>query len=64
MKLTDEQRSRIVKAMDESTNYIAMLAAGMRELAEIYYKLDPTDVIDWPLYADVLKEAADDLEAK
>ena len=64
MKLTDEQRSRIVKAMDESTNYIAMLAAGMRELAKVDDYSKGWCKFDSMLTRDVLNDIADDLEAK
>jgi hypothetical protein len=63
MKLTDEQRQRIIKAMDETDigkcDYLNMLAAGMRELAATYRSQRGNAVKAWNL-----EKIADDLEAK
>jgi hypothetical protein len=73
MKLTDEQRARIIKAMDETDtgrcDYLNMLAAGMRELAAIAKKDfdsadSPAAALGCGIACDVLTVVANNLEAK
>lgn len=74
MKLTDEQRQRITKAMDSvdigKCDYLTMLAAGMRELSKDYFMLAHDGVgteakqLENERKATLLREIADDLEAK
>lgn len=71
MKLTDEQRQRITKAMDSvdigKCDYLTMLAAGMRELSNIYMQeISDHEKIpyDLAMKCSAMIKAADDLEAK